>query len=106
MKTALALLALALAGVGCATEKRFIRYLEHTKGTSYKDLLEHRKLPQSYHYRIGWVERYTILANGNREYEDPEMDSRCTIYWEVDKNWTIVGYRYAGNNCKLEPDLL
>ena len=95
---------------GCATENRFIQYCEHAIGTEYqprRDLLvDTINNPRSANYSIEWNPEYSMLSNGNKEYEHPVLGGDCIVFWEVDPAGIIVGYRYKGEYCKLPPDIL
>ena len=86
---------------GCVSEERFILSREYAIGSSYQVIRTINASNRSYHYRIGWKEKYTILENENKEYENPVLNGTCTVFWEVDEDDIIVGYRYQGSYCKI-----
>ncbi len=93
---------LSLILASCATEARFVRYLENIKGWSWQEKMELKK-------RSARKDRHILcetLANGYKECADPVQGKYCTVYWLVDDKGIIVDYRYEGSYCKLEPDLL
>jgi hypothetical protein len=52
--------------------------------------------PESYASRIGWKEKTYQLDNGNWVYVEPDSKN-CFIYWEVNPQGTIVGYKLEGS---------
>ena len=67
-------------------------------GRPYEQYRRLQQSPGSYASRIGWQEKSYELPNGNRMYVDP-MKPQCTVYWEVNKVGTIVGYKAEGIQC-------
>ena len=76
----------------------FNEYVNGWVGKPISDLKAAKQRPGSYASRIGWKDQQYKLENGNWVYVSPEREG-CVIYWEVNSQGVIVGYRAEGGRC-------
>jgi len=94
------LLFMLLLCTGCLSQ--IVSLEEGIKGTLGRPLSDLKKMvsmPESYPSRIGWKEKTYVKDNGNMVYIEPVRPD-CYIYWEVNIEGIIIGYRTEGKNCE------
>ena len=90
-----------LAQVACSTRGQIQPVPEFARDVVGRPLDWYKAVasrPESYASRIGWQEKTYKLEGGNFVYVAP-VKPNCTIFWEVDKTETIVGYKLEGTRC-------
>ncbi len=90
---------IALLASGCVSQ--IVPVEDHAKSWIGRPLADYKAMgarSKTYAASIGWSEKWTQLANGNREFLVPVRED-CLIRWEVDSHETIVAYRTEGARC-------
>ena len=85
---------------GCSTPglPPFKDYTAQLIGTPLVDLKVADAQPESYVSRSGAEPRTYLQENGDSVYVSPVRED-CLVYWQVDPQGMIIGYRSEGTRC-------